>query len=123
MYNAAVFEPGTVAVDGFQGVFMNKLLVSAMLVAAAMVSMSALAADQAVLDRYAKTCALCHGNGAAGAPKTGNAEQWAPRLKKGMDTLVENAKNGIGAMPPKGMCFDCSDAEYQALIEYMASGE
>ena len=29
-------------------------------------------------------------------------------------------KNGLNAMPPKGMCFDCTDDEYKALIEYMA---
>jgi cytochrome c5 len=27
----------------------------------------------------------------------------------------------MNAMPPKGMCFDCTDEEYQALIEYMAA--
>lgn len=80
-----------------------------------------LSADQAVVDRYNKTCAVCHGSGAAGAPKMGNAEQWAPRLEKGLDTLVEHAKNGFNAMPPKGMCFDCSDDEFKALIEYMSA--
>lgn len=79
------------------------------------------AADQAVVDRYKKTCAVCHGSGAAGAPKTGNDAQWAPRLEKGMDTLVDHAKNGFNAMPAKGMCFDCSDEEFKALIEYMST--
>ncbi|CAN0342134.1 unnamed protein product [Chrysoparadoxa australica] len=37
-----------------------------------------------------------------------------------MDVLVANAKNGIRAMPPTGMCFDCSDEDFKALIEYMA---
>lgn len=80
-------------------------------------------ADEAVVDRYKKTCAVCHGSGAAGAPKTGNGEQWAPRLEKGIDTLVEHAKNGFNAMPPKGMCFDCSDDEFKALIEYMSTAQ
>lgn len=90
---------------------------------AALVSVQAMAADQAVVDRYKKTCAVCHGSGAAGAPKTGNDKQWAPRLEKGIDTLVDHAKNGFNAMPPKGMCFDCSDEEFKALIEYMAAGQ
>lgn len=70
--------------------------------------------------RYKKSCYACHGFGANGAPKSFDAEQWAPRLEKGMDTLVKHARDGFNAMPPKGLCFDCSDADYQALIEYMA---
>ena len=41
-------------------------------------------------------------------------------MAKGMDALVEAVENGLNAMPPKGMCFDCSADEYKALIEYMA---
>ncbi len=80
---------------------------------------SAVMADE-IEDRYNKTCAICHAAGAAGAPKTGDEKVWAERLEKGMDTLVENVNNGINAMPPKGMCFDCSDEDVIALIEYMA---
>jgi len=69
---------------------------------------------------YGKSCAVCHAAGAAGAPKTGVASEWEPRLAKGMDTLVASVQNGLNAMPPKGMCFDCSAENYRALIEYMA---
>lgn len=71
---------------------------------------------------YSRTCAVCHVSGAAGAPKTGDAAAWQPRLVKGMDALVNSVRNGMGAMPPRGVCMDCSDAEYQALIELMAKG-
>ncbi|WP_372750588.1 cytochrome c5 family protein [Litorivivens sp.] len=75
----------------------------------------------ALEDRYNRTCAICHAAGAAGAPRTGDADTWNKRIEeKGMDTLIENAKNGIKAMPPKGMCFDCSDEDFKALIELMA---
>lgn len=73
------------------------------------------------MDKYNKSCAVCHNAGAAGAPKTGDAAAWAPRLEKGMDVLVQSVKSGLNAMPPKGMCFDCTDAEYAALIEYMST--
>ena len=73
------------------------------------------------MDKYNKSCAVCHNSGAANAPKTGDAEAWAPRMAKGMDTLVSSVSTGLNAMPPKGMCFDCSDEDYAALIEYMAS--
>ena len=41
-------------------------------------------------------------------------------MAKGMEALVASVSNGMNAMPPKGMCFDCSDEDYMALIEYMA---
>lgn len=73
------------------------------------------------MDKYNKSCAVCHNAGAAGAPKTGDAAAWAPKLEKGMDALLQSVKNGLNAMPPKGMCFDCTDEEYAALIEYMST--
>jgi len=70
-------------------------------------------------DRYAASCGFCHDTGAAGAPKLGNKAAWAPRLAKGENVLIKNAISGIGAMPPKGMCPTCSDAEIKAAVEYM----
>ncbi|MDX1734473.1 MAG: c-type cytochrome [Halioglobus sp.] len=71
--------------------------------------------------KYQASCFACHSTGAAMAPKTGDAEAWAPRLEKGMDTLVASVKNGLGAMPPTGLCADCSDAEIEELINFMAA--
>ncbi|MCG8613411.1 MAG: TonB family protein, partial [Pseudomonadales bacterium] len=68
---------------------------------------------------YEMSCVVCHGIGAAGAPVTGNVEQWAPRIEKGIDTLVANAINGVNAMPPRGVCLDCSDEEIRAVVEFM----
>jgi cytochrome c5 len=99
---------------------MKKIIVA---IVALFVSVAVQAADQAVVDRYGKTCVVCHDAGAAGAPKTGDAAAWAPRLAKGMDTLGASVDKGMGAMPPKGMCFDCSADEFKALIEYMAAGK
>ena len=56
-------------------------------------------------------------------PKTGVAAEWEPRMAKGMDVLVESVDKGMGAMPPKGMCFDCSADDFKALIEYMATAK
>ncbi len=72
------------------------------------------------MDKYNKSCAVCHASGAANAPKTGDAAAWEPRMAKGMDVLVQSVQNGLNAMPPKGMCFECSDEDYKALINYMA---
>lgn len=71
-------------------------------------------------DIVAKHCAMCHGNpGIPGAPKT--AAEWKPRLaaKGGVDGLAASATKGINAMPPKGMCMDCSDAELKAAIQQL----
>ena len=73
-----------------------------------------------VADRYKRSCAVCHASGAAGAPKAGVEADWQPRMAKGMDALVASVDKGMNAMPPKGMCFDCSAEQYKALIEYMA---
>lgn len=89
----------------------------------AALSSTLFAADQAVIDRYNKSCGICHGTGVANAPKFGDAAAWQPRLAKGMDALLASVKNGLNAMPPKGMCMDCSDADYKALIDYMVAGK
>lgn len=70
---------------------------------------------------YKSTCSACHGTGAAGAPIFGDKAAWAPRIKQGMDTLVKNAVNGIRAMPPRGTCGSCSDADLKKTVEYMVS--
>ncbi|MES2662488.1 MAG: c-type cytochrome [Pseudomonadota bacterium] len=71
--------------------------------------------------KYAASCAACHSNDAVGAPKTGDAAAWAPRLKKGNDALLTSVKNGLGVMPAGGMCADCTDAEYLELIKFMST--
>lgn len=70
-------------------------------------------------DIVATACNACHGSGVLGAPKIGSGE-WAARLEeKGLDMLVSNAINGIGSMPARGTCADCSDDEIKASVEYM----
>jgi cytochrome c5 len=73
--------------------------------------------------KYNRACMACHMVGVAGAPKTGDAEAWAPRLEKGMDTLIASIRQGLNAMPAGGMCADCTDEEYTALINFMAGVE
>ncbi len=68
---------------------------------------------------YQASCFACHGTGAAGAPKLGDQAAWAPRIDKGMDTLMNHAINGFNAMPPKGTCMACSDEDLKAAVEYM----
>lgn len=72
---------------------------------------------------YQAACTACHGPGIAGAPKTGDAEAWAARLSKGMDTLVEHAIQGFageaGIMPARGGNTALSDDQVRSAVEYM----
>lgn len=68
---------------------------------------------------YNKHCTICHSAGVAGAPKLGDAGAWQPRVAQGKATLYKHAKNGLNAMPPKGMCMDCSDEALKAAVDYM----
>ncbi|PLW70850.1 c-type cytochrome [Pseudohalioglobus lutimaris] len=90
------------------------------MIAAALMLVATGAMAELDMAKYNKSCAVCHATGAANAPKTGDAPAWEPRMAKGMDVLVASVNNGLNAMPPKGMCFDCSDEDYKAMIEYMA---
>ncbi|MNW70458.1 Cytochrome c5 [compost metagenome] len=54
------------------------------------------------------------------APKKGDQEAWTPRLAKGMETLVQHVTQGFKAMPPRGLCMDCSAEDYQAIILWMS---
>ena len=40
-----------------------------------------------------------------------------------MDALLASVKNGLGAMPPTGLCADCTDKEYKELITYMSTAK
>lgn len=70
---------------------------------------------------YKSTCAACHAAGVAGAPKVGDAAEWAPRLKAGYDKVVGIALNGLNAMPAKGGNPDLDDIEVARAVVYMAN--
>lgn len=70
---------------------------------------------------YTQTCAACHSTGVAGAPKTDEADDWADRLDKGLDALVDSAINGLGAMPPRGGNSSLSDEAVRHAVVYMAN--
>jgi cytochrome c5 len=64
-------------------------------------------------------CAKCHAKGEGGAPRIGDRNAWAPRLKQGVDALVLSATRGHGGMPPRGDKADLTDGELKAAITYM----
>jgi len=64
-------------------------------------------------------CSKCHAKGTGGAPKIGDRDAWAPRLKQGMDALVQSAIRGHGGMPPRGDKADLTDGEIRNAVHYM----
>lgn len=68
---------------------------------------------------YDASCAACHGTGVAGAPKLGDKQAWAPRIKAGNATLYNSALKGKNAMPAKGGNTSLADADVKAVVDHM----
>jgi len=68
---------------------------------------------------YNSVCAACHSIGLIGAPVPGSAEMSRRAEEKGMDTLLQDALNGLNAMPARGGRADLSDEQVKAAIEFM----
>ena len=68
-----------------------------------------------------KVCAVCHSTGMMESPKLGSADDWAPRIEKGIDTLYKHAINGFNMMPARGGNPGLSDDEVKAAVDYMVS--
>ncbi|MCF6226860.1 MAG: c-type cytochrome [Xanthomonadales bacterium] len=93
----------------------NKLIIIAALALAASLSVSA---DEGA-DTYKAACAMCHGPGIAGAPKSGDAAAWKDRIAKGEETLIKHSLEGFQGMPVKGGRMDLSDEAVTAAVKYM----
>lgn len=72
---------------------------------------------------YQRYCFSCHASGVSGAPPSGNAAAWAPRLAQGEQVLLQHTIEGMpsAGMPPRGMCLQCTDQELLDAIHYMAA--
>ncbi|MEO6897602.1 MAG: c-type cytochrome [Caldimonas sp.] len=68
---------------------------------------------------FAAQCTACHTAGVLGAPKFGDVDAWAPRIKTGYEALLHAALAGKGQMPPQGGG-DFSDYEIARAVVYMA---
>ena len=68
-----------------------------------------------------QVCALCHSTGMMSSPKLGSADDWAPRIEKGVEVLYESAINGFNMMPARGGRPDLSDDDVKAAVDHMLS--
>lgn len=71
-------------------------------------------------DVYKAQCAACHNAGAAGAPKLSDAGAWAPRIATGLETLINSALKGKGAMGAQGGG-DFEDLEIARAVVHLAN--
>lgn len=76
-------------------------------------------ADARLAALYERSCATCHARTGTGAPLAGDPAAWAPRVTKGRAALLQSAQQGLNAMPPMGLCPDCSADDLSALIDFM----
>jgi cytochrome c5 len=81
---------------------------------------SATAAPRSGEQVFAAQCTACHTAGVAGAPKLGDAEAWAPRIKTGYAALLNSALKGKNAMGPQGGG-DFSEFEIGRAVVYLAN--
>jgi cytochrome c5 len=78
-------------------------------------------AGRAIVEHF---CSVCHSPNPQiqlGAPRQGMASDWQPRLKQGSRALFEHTDMGMGAMPPRGGCFECTDEQLKAAIDYLVA--
>ncbi len=69
---------------------------------------------------FGKVCFVCHQSGIAGAPRYGDAADWAVRLADGREKLYHSALHGTpNGMPSKGGQPDLSDAEVKSAVDFM----
>ncbi len=72
---------------------------------------------------FNKVCIQCHGadSATANSPKITHNAEWAPRIAKGMPTLLDHAVNGFNAMPARGGNPSLTDDELARAIAHMAN--
>jgi cytochrome c5 len=78
------------------------------------------ALDAAVMQKWSRSCALCHVTGNAGAPRVGNAEEWQQRQAQGASVMLTHTIEGFNDMPPLGYCMSCEREDFVAMIDFMA---
>lgn len=78
------------------------------------------AAAKSAEENVKEVCAACHQAGVANAPKLGDKAAWAPRLKLGLDGMLQAVIKGKGAMPPRAGT-SLGDQELASAVVFMAN--
>jgi cytochrome c5 len=86
------------------------------------VAVAAAPVEEVVVDGptvYGGLCQTCHDAGVAGAPIKGSDVMAARLAEKGLDMLVQNAINGLNAMPARGGNPALTDEQIRVAVEFM----
>jgi len=67
-----------------------------------------------------EVCAACHQAGVANAPRLGDKAAWAPRIKLGLNGMLQTVVKGKGAMPARAGT-SLNDQELSSAIVFMAN--
>jgi len=70
---------------------------------------------------YQEYCSICHGMDMPGVPQFGDRDHWESRKEKGMEALYNATIYGVNAMPPMGLCEECSEEQIKAAVDYMVN--
>lgn len=68
---------------------------------------------------YNIACVTCHQSGTTDVPALRDAKAWSARVAKGREALYASALEGIGNMPARGFCENCTDEEIRQAVDYM----
>lgn len=65
-------------------------------------------------------CVQCHAVPGLGAPIIGDRTAWQWARERGEDAMLRNVLDGFRGMPPMGYCSACSEADFRAMIRFLA---
>ena len=82
---------------------------------------AARAAERSGKEVVDASCVACHGTGANGAPRIGDARAWGPLESRGLTALSQNALAGIRNMPAHGGNPGFTNTEIERAITYMVN--
>ena len=71
---------------------------------------------------FKEFCRTCHDKKPLidiNAPRIGDKKIWQQLQRLGMPTLLNMTMRGMGAMPARGGCFECNDAQLKEAIQYI----
>lgn len=84
----------------------------------------AVPSDPTLAGVYERSCRACHALEGLNAPLTGHAAEWQRRIdQKAFSGLLTSTQKGYKGMPAMGQCLDCTEAQFAALITFMAGGK
>ncbi|MDP4650652.1 MAG: PQQ-dependent sugar dehydrogenase [Haliea sp.] len=70
---------------------------------------------------YTQLCSTCHSSGQPDVPQIDRPQDWETALAQDIGVLYKNTLLGIGDMPAKGLCENCTDDEIRAAVDFMVA--